>query len=587
MAETTTLKWRQHQLSPHAQDALRSVTGLPRRVPAPPAPAEPAPAEADRHIQLPDLPATAPEKAATLLRVAAQIEHALMVQYLYAGYSFTLPQREILDVAIEEMSHLLTVQNLLRLVGEAPHLHRQDYGPPFAEDERLFPFDLRLEPLSHLSLAKYTMAESPAVLPAEIDPDVFAHIEDLATGSRHEQVNRVGTLYALLGAVFGSEALLHELAATGDPWYVAVDQLAAEAATFYGSRDALHLPDSAFHPASAPDQASDPEWDRSVEKSIDEFRVHVAANRREALTALRDIGLQGEGPSVVATENAHFRRFYNLFLRFFGADGTGTNPPPGVMDVPAGSRIVLDEHGSGDGVISHPTTIRWARLADLRYAILLASLERYLRAPRDDRAFLRGWCFAEMFALRKLADFLRRMPRGPRQQARVASLPFNLPGWLTTGAQWSDLVAAFGEATAIAQALSADAAIADDHRRLLAHLLASDGRKLQEATARTQGTTQRSRTDAVRDVLDWAAGAGDPRHDKQGRFWNLQHDDFVQVEIFGDNVTTPPSPGEDALLVAMLRGQSMPLARPKLPEDSGEFLLVEQWVNDGCPDSDV
>ncbi|MFC7759920.1 ferritin-like domain-containing protein [Catellatospora bangladeshensis] len=329
VAETTTLKWRQHQLSPHAQDALRSVTGLPRRVPAPPAPAEPAPAEADRHIQLPDLPATAPEKAATLLRVAAQIEHALMVQYLYAGYSFTLPQREILDVAIEEMSHLLTVQNLLRLVGEAPHLHRQDYGPPFAEDERLFPFDLRLEPLSHLSLAKYTMAESPAVLPAEIDPDVFAHIEDLATGSRHEQVNRVGTLYALLGAVFGSEALLHELAATGDPWYVAVDQLAAEAATFYGSRDALHLPDSAFHPASAPDQASDPEWDRSVEKSIDEFRVHVAANRREALTALRDIGLQGEGPSVVATENAHFRRFYNLFLRFFGADGTGTNPPPG------------------------------------------------------------------------------------------------------------------------------------------------------------------------------------------------------------------------------------------------------------------
>lgn len=573
--QETTLRWRQHRLSAPESAALRSVvTG-------------PTTAGLDGAIQLPELPATSLGKAVTLLRAAAQVEHALMVQYLYAGYSFAPTQREIADVAIEEMSHLLTVQNLLKFIGEAPHLYRQDYETPVDEDERLFPFDLRLEPASHITLAKYVVAESPTSLPPDVDPAVFAHITELATGPTGTPINRVGTLYALLAVVFGSQQLLAELAATSDPWYVAVNELAAEAARFFGGRDRLHLPDSALQPASAPEQASDRDWDRSVERSIDEFRVHVVASRRAALEALRDIGLQGEGPSLVATETAHFRRFYNLFLRFFGADGMGTNPPPGVLSVPAGSRIVLDEGGSGENVISHPTTIRWARLADLRYAILLASLEQYLRAPNGDRAFLRGWCFAEMFALRKLGDILRRMPRGVGNAPRVAAIPFNLPGWLTTGAQWADLVAAFGESMTIAQALRDDAGVAPDHRHVLVHLLASDERKHAEATARTQGGTQRTRTDAVREVLDWAAGAGDPRHDQQGRFWNLQRDDFVQVQIFGDNVTTPPSPGTDAPIVEMLRSQAMPQGRPKVAEDSEEFKLLESWVVDGCPDDSV
>jgi hypothetical protein len=594
MSEGTTLKWRQHQLSISERDALRSLTR--RSLLDATRLAGATPSDSDHDIPLPELPATPLEKAVSLLRVASQIEHALMVQYLYAGYSFQPTQREIANVAIEEMSHLMTVQNVLRLIGEAPYLYRQDYGPPMNEDERLFPFDLRLEPLSHVSLAEYVVAESPASIPLGVDPGVLAHIMELATGPAHEPINRVGTLYALLGAVFGSQQLLLELAATGDPWYVAVNQLAAEAAQFYGGRDRLHLPDSAFQATSASDQASDRDWDRSVERDIDEFRVHVVTNRREALEALRDIGLQGEGPSPVATETAHFRRFYDLFLRFFGPDGMGTNTPPGVKSVPTGSRIVLDEGGSGDNVISHPTTMRWARLADLRYAILLASLERYLRAPTSDRAFLRGWCFAEMFALSKLAGLLRGMPRGVKSAPHVAAVPFNLPGWLATGAQWSDLVAAFGESMTIVRDLQDEVGVGSEHQRLLVHLLASDERKRQEATARTQGRTQRTRADAVRDVLDWAAGAGDPGHfggspdlptGRQGRFWNLQRDDFVQVSVFGENVTTPPTPGTDAPLIDMLRRQEMPQDRPKLPPDSEEFRLVERWVVDGCPDEGV
>lgn len=578
----TTLKWRGYPIGIERRDALRSLTG---RSFDPTGLAPAALPDLDNRIQLPDLPEAPIDKAVTLLRVAAQIEHALMVQYLYASYSFKPKQQVIAGVAIEEMSHLMTVQNLLRCIGQAPYLGRQDYDPPRHRDERLFPFDLRLEPVSHVSLAKYVVAESPDPAPPDVDPAVLAHIRDLATTP--ESVNRVGMLYALLAAVFGSEELLRELAADGDAWYMMVNDFAVEAAQRYGGRDKLHLPDGAFQPGSASAQASDPEWDRSVEGDLDEFRVFVVADRRQALDALRDIGLQGEGPSPVAMETSHFRRFYELFVTFFGRDGMGTNPPSGVQNVPAGPRIVLDPGGSGGNVISHPTTIRWARLADLRYAILLGSLERYLRAPTDDRAFLRGWCFADMFALKKLAEFLAAMPRGNGDASEVAAVPFTLPGWLETGPQWSDLAEAFGASIAIAESLRDEVGVPADRQRLLVLLLASDERKRAEATARTQGRTQRTRTDAVRDVLDWAAGAGDPRgaHGRHSRFWNLQHAELIEVTTSGgENITAPPSPGVDAPIVQKLRDQEMPQDRPKLAPESEEFKAVERWVADGRPD---
>lgn len=595
MNQLTRIRWQRHRLSNTDKAALRRVAENLFPMSTLARAAGPAAVEVDETIDLPELPESPLGKAATLLRVAAQIEHALMVQYLYAGYSFSPTQRVIANVAIEEMSHLMTVQNLLRCIGEQPHLHRQDDGVDVSEDERLFPFDFRLEPLSHLSLAKYVVAESPTKVPEGVDPAVMAHIVDLATGAAHEPVERVGTVYGLLGVVFGTPQLLLELAATGDPWYVVVNQLAAEAATFYGGQEALHLPDSAFDPALVPGQGSDQDWDRSQEGAFDEFRVHVVASRRDALEALRDIGLQGEGPSPVAGEAAHFRRFYNLFIQFFGANGLGTDPPPRVRDVPAGSRIILDPNGSGENVISHPTTVRWARLADLRYAVLLGALERYLLAPVNDRAFLRGWCFAEMFALSKLAEFLIQLPRGVSAPPQVAALPFTVPAWLATGGQWPDLAAAFDESMTIARGLQTEVAAGTDQHRLLVLLLASDERKLREATARATGTSVRTRTDAVRDVLDWAAGAGHPHHsgdspalpmDDQGRFWNQQHDGFVQVAIFGENITTPP-PGKTAPLIDMLQTGSMPLGRPPLAEESEEFRLVERWVADGCPDDTV
>ncbi|MBV8510982.1 MAG: hypothetical protein JO289_12530, partial [Xanthobacteraceae bacterium] len=73
------------------------------------------------------------EYVLVLLQIGASIEHALMVQYLYAAYSLadTEPAKRwretLLAIAREEMGHLLTVQNILTLLGGPFNLDREEF----------------------------------------------------------------------------------------------------------------------------------------------------------------------------------------------------------------------------------------------------------------------------------------------------------------------------------------------------------------------------------------------------------------------------------------------------------------------------
>ncbi|MBL8814341.1 MAG: hypothetical protein JNM43_29505 [Planctomycetaceae bacterium] len=587
------LRWRRHGVSGSQFGRMKALTQSHAMI------AEDVTSNAfQTAIELPDLSgfSTPVEKAVRLLKSAAAIEHALMVQYLYAGYGFSPANRDIISVAIEEMSHLMTVQNLLLLVGGQPDLSRQDFGPADSDDSRLFPFDLMLEPVTHESLAKYVIAESPQEVPAGVDPALMQRILDVATQGVGMGVNRVGTLYALLGAVFGSETLLLQKAATGDPWYVMVNSLAAEAASLYGGRDRVHLPDSAFQPMSVAAQGSDSDWDRTpVNAALDEFRVHTADGREAALEALRDIGLQGEGPSTQPTEVAHFMRFLNLFKRFYGAQGMGTGPATGSKDIPRASVITVQQGSTDPQAISNQETVRWARLANHRYAVLLGSLEWYLRMPPNERRFLLGWCFAEMFALKKLSSILTTKLRKDNPSEGMAAAPFTLPPWSGRPVTWQDLEAELTSAITEVTAILAGSGVSQEQTRVLIHLKSSDERKLAESTARASGSSDRRKSDQAREILDWAAGAADvqshngdspPLPDQnQGRFWNLPLADFKQTTILGDNIVTPPGPGQDAPLINVLRTGLMPGGRrPKLKPTDAEFLFLEEWVGNQCPD---
>ena len=50
---------------------------------------------------------------------------------------------------------------------------------------------------------------------------------------------------------------------------------------------------------------------------------------------------------------------------------------------------------------------------------------------------------------------------------------------------------------------------------------------------------------------------------------------------------TPPTPGADAPLIFMLRLGFMPRNRPRLLTTDAEFLFLEEWVNNQCPDDPV
>ncbi|BBY46629.1 hypothetical protein MARA_00590 (plasmid) [Mycolicibacterium arabiense] len=150
-----------------------------------------------------------------LLRDGAEIEHSLLVQYLYAAFSVKLPDYaqlagwpnhryggrplHVIGVAIEEMTHLDVVNELLVALGAAPHLGRQQF--PYETD--IYPFDFTLEPLNLHSIAKYLYVEASTTavdLDAPQDPEHRAMLERLyaalnSTAPHHMRPNQVGSLY--------------------------------------------------------------------------------------------------------------------------------------------------------------------------------------------------------------------------------------------------------------------------------------------------------------------------------------------------------------------------------------------------------
>ena len=73
----------------------------------------------------------------------------------------------------------------------------------------ILPFPFTLERLTQTSLAKYVMAEAPPQPPAGSEAD-FDRLKALL-GAAQVDVNHVAMLYALIGVVFSTPAMLDEL----------------------------------------------------------------------------------------------------------------------------------------------------------------------------------------------------------------------------------------------------------------------------------------------------------------------------------------------------------------------------------------
>jgi hypothetical protein len=341
------------------------------------------------------------DEAIFLLHTAAEVEHALMVQYLFALYSLRPECAEwrgaLRSTAAEEMGHLVTVQNLLLALGGPLNFEREDF--PFRS---LYPFPFELEPLSLSSLAKYTLAEKPdrEIDPSILSPELLAEIGKAAVQSNEGMgVSPVGRVYARLIEVVES------------------------------------IPEESFRKGREGFMATLEEWPGAPARITQNggavtdvgpgFVILPVTNRQEAVVALQAIAIQGEGATSLETNaDAHFRRFLDVYK------AARTKPGPIAFPVP-----VNPQTGEGDGpsTISYAPTKMLAQLANLRYRFLLTSLHHLMLLDRTSagpqRAALRDWATEEMLLhLGDAAALLARMPRVNFDDlSSRGAMPFELP----------------------------------------------------------------------------------------------------------------------------------------------------------------
>jgi hypothetical protein len=308
----------------------------------------------------------------TLLRIAVEVEHALLVQYLYAAASVASgPVGDVIrDVAIQEMGHFITVENLLVAVGGPATLH---IGRDVARNQSEFnpiPFDL--EPVSKVSLAEFVLAERPEHIPQEHQAKVL-ELEQLVSGKIGYEPVRVGALYAkIYWLLQPSDEPFGPLTLTPD--------------TSIGFDPGRHIRPEDYAPAAVvADHIADPEeWHSS---SGPDMRIHPVTDSRTAVEAVYSLMAQGEGPA--SARDSHF----DLFLAALGSFELGTGS---VLPLPTNPYVGRLPFGVTVGVqIQHEYVRLWANLLNARYTGLLLAIGHAMLTPRSnpDRAILIGLIF--------------------------------------------------------------------------------------------------------------------------------------------------------------------------------------------------
>jgi hypothetical protein len=373
-----------------------------------------------------------------LLYIASSIEHALMVQYLFAAYSLggehvtghdnarmvARWRNLILSVAKEEMGHMLTVQNVLCLLGAPVDLMRShSWGAGWS------PFPFNLERLTLTSLMRYVQAEIHDI--PVIDSPFKRFLEKFhptpGPGDLpHSAAPHVGELYRQIIALISR-----------------ADRIA----------------DSEFHEDSFHYQACWDDWGRghnykikpaanldavvkriannASEQTRADVLIERVATRQQAALALTRIAEQGEAaPSELA--GSHFQRFWSIFSDFRTAEESherGWTPTYHVAENPH-TPLPQQQPASSASTITWPRSQQWAGLFDLRYGMLLNYISHSFQLARGgDGELLRGAvvhkAFAEMYNLKAIAGILVQLPLKSPADERRAGPPFQMPPTLT------------------------------------------------------------------------------------------------------------------------------------------------------------
>jgi CDGSH-type Zn-finger protein/truncated hemoglobin YjbI len=346
-----------------------------------------------------------------MLCEAAELEHGIMCQYLYAAFSLKQSEdegltaaeaeavnrwrKQISHVATQEMLHMSLVQNLLSAIGAAPHLSRPNYPQPASH----YPagVHLALLPFGEEALRHFMFLERPEGMDIE-DAAGMAAYEQAAPASlprmqvgeivpRGQDFATVGHLYrsieagiAHLAAKLGEEALF-----VGPPRAQATQQ-------YFGWPELVAVTDVA-----------------SAQRAIDEILE------------------QGEGPRG-HWRNAHFGQFVAILDEYtqLRAANPGFDPVRPVVPV----NVRPAERATNVPLASDPLTRQVMDLFNVSYEILLLMLQRFFAHTEETDPQLKvladGTIGLMFGAIKPLGDLVTTLPAGPEYPGQTAGPSFEL-----------------------------------------------------------------------------------------------------------------------------------------------------------------
>ncbi len=342
-----------------------------------------------------------------MLCEAAELEHGIMCQYLFAA--FTLKQNEgedltgeelaatrrwrkiISHVATQEMLHLALVQNLLSAVGAAPHLARPNFPHPASH----YPagVHLALLPFGEQAVRHFMFLERPEGMDLH-DGDGLAAFGRAVPHMQASDIVPRGQDFATVGHMYRSiEAGFARLCAKyGEKWLFVGPPRAQATQEYFGWPELVPVTDLA-----------------SAQRAIDEILE------------------QGEGPRG-HWEDAHFGRFVEILDEFEQAREANRGLMPARPVLPVNVRPC--DRDVDVPLADDPVTVKVMDLFNVAYEILLQILERFFAHTDETDAQLKALADATislMFGVIKpLGDLITTLPAGPSYPGMNAGPSFEL-----------------------------------------------------------------------------------------------------------------------------------------------------------------
>src|SRR5260370_584425 len=336
-----------------------------------------------------------------MLCEAAELEHGIMCQYLFAAFSLKQSadegltdaelaatvrwRKQVSHVATQEMLHLALVHNLLSAIGAAPHLARPNLPQP--ADHYPAGVQLALLPFGEQALRHFMFLERPEGMDLD-DADGLAAADRAAPVMNERDIvprlqdfKTVGHLYRSIEQGFG-----HLAEKYGEPWLFVGPPRAQATPEHFGWPELVTVTDLS-----------------SAQKAID--------------TILE----QGEGPRG-DWRNAHFGQFVEILDEY--QQMCEANPGFDPVRPVIAANVRPPQRDVEIPMITDPLTARVADLFNVAYEVLLQIFYRYFAHTEETDAQLNTLADATVSlmvaVLQPLANVITTLPAGPGHEGKTA-----------------------------------------------------------------------------------------------------------------------------------------------------------------------